>query len=118
MGGVSCRRCVQAPELLPFPDLTDSAAAFIPYDYPGIDSRFAVRMPDVYQRNLELSELVDRARRAIVGKAEELIAAQPDTQPDSIVLDLPCSFFMLRTIRSDSRPLILLLSVSQGVKLC
>lgn len=58
----------------------------------------------MYLKNMELGELVDLAREAVVGRARErLLAARGSSGPPSaavpyVVLDLPCSFFMLRTL--------------------
>ncbi len=50
-------------------------------------------------QNLELGSLVERVRSAVVAHAGALQAARgdPDAAPPYIVLDLPCTFFMLRT---------------------
>lgn len=56
----------------------------------------------MYLKSLELRELVDRARRAVVGHAESVLRRDAEDALPYVVLDLPCSFFMLRTL-SDLR---------------
>ena len=90
---------VQAQALEPFPDLTEPDNAFVPYLPEGISEAHVARMGGVYAQHLEMSDLVERARRAVVGRAEALLAAEPSSAVDRIVLDLPCTFFMLRCTR-------------------
>uniref|UniRef100_A0A1D2A093 O-fucosyltransferase family protein n=1 Tax=Auxenochlorella protothecoides TaxID=3075 RepID=A0A1D2A093_AUXPR len=94
----------ETPALTPFPDLTQPGVAFPLYAQPGVDPDLVVRVEGVYLKNMELGELVDLAREAVVGRARErLLAARGSSGPPSaavpyVVLDLPCSFFMLRTL--------------------
>lgn len=46
---------------------------------------------------LDMEDLIDSARAAVVGKAEE--AARGGNPVKAVVLDLPCTFFMLRSLR-------------------
>ena len=52
-------------------------------------------------QNLELGQLAERVRTAVVAHAQSLMRQQgnPDAHPPYIVLDLPCTFFMLATHR-------------------
>lgn len=52
-------------------------------------------------QNLELGELAERVRAAVVAHAQNLMQQQGslDAHPPYIVLDLPCTFFMLATHR-------------------
>ncbi len=47
----------------------------------------------------DLSELVERVRTAVVQHAMAMVWAQPDVPIDHINLYLPCTFFMLRSVR-------------------
>lgn len=47
----------------------------------------------------DLPELIGRTRRAVVDHAARLMLEQPDRPIDHINLYLPCTFFMLRSIR-------------------
>ncbi|KAK9827655.1 hypothetical protein WJX81_004166 [Elliptochloris bilobata] len=87
----------RTPVLLPFPDLTEPASAFPLYVQPGIDPRRIIRMGDVYLQNLGMAELVERVRAAVVARAGELKRREPDTPMDYLVVDMPCTFFMLST---------------------
>ena len=86
-----------SPLLLPSPPLPDPSTV--------------AKVSDVYQRNLDMAALVEKVRAAAVGKAVALRRAQlaKASAADSssslpplplITVDLPCTFFMLRT--SDS----------------
>ena len=52
-------------------------------------------------QNLELGDLAERVRAAVVAHAQSLMQQQGslDAHPPYIVLDLPCTFFMLATHR-------------------
>lgn len=67
------------------------------------------RLENVYLKNLELRDLVELARAAVVSKSRERLLATAVGSNSSasvrladalpyVVLDLPCSFFMLRTL--------------------
>ncbi len=47
----------------------------------------------------DLPELVERTRRAVVDHAALMVLERPDEAIDHINLYLPCTFFMLRSIR-------------------
>jgi hypothetical protein len=55
-------------------------------------------MEGVYLKNLELSELMERARAAVVGQATAILRDDPAADLQYIVLDMPCSFFALRAL--------------------
>ena len=50
-------------------------------------------------QNLDMAELVERVRAAVVARAAQLLRKEPDAPVDYLVVDLPCTFFMLRTLR-------------------
>ncbi len=56
-------------------------------------------MEGVYLKNLELSELMERARSAVVGQATSILKDDPEADLQYVVLDMPCSFFSLRSVR-------------------
>lgn len=56
-------------------------------------------MEGVYLKNLELSELMERARAAVVGQATSILKDDPEADLQYVVLDMPCSFFSLRSVR-------------------
>lgn len=90
---------LQAEALEPFPDLTQPEVAFPEHPFSAIDSKFSTRMGDVYLGILDMEDLLERARQAVISKAEELAGEQGSQYVGSIVLDLPCTFFMLRSVR-------------------
>ena len=51
----------------------------------------------------DLPELVERTRRAVVDHAAIMMLERPDEAVDHINLYLPCTFFMLRSIRCSPR---------------
>ena len=57
------------------------------------------RLEGVYLKNLDMSELIDRARAAVIDHAAKLLRASPGMDVKYIVLDMPCSFFSLRSLR-------------------
>ena len=91
---------VQTPALTPFPDLTQPEVAFPLYPHPEIDPRLVTHMDSVYLQNLDMPELIEKARVAVIGHATALLKAEPQRNVDYVVLDLPCTFFMLRSLRS------------------
>ena len=50
-------------------------------------------------QNLDMAELVERVRTAVVARAAQLLRKDPDAPVDYLTVDLPCTFFMLRTLR-------------------
>ena len=91
--------CIQTPGLHPFPDLTQPEVAFPLFHQADIDPTMVTHMEDIYLRNLDMPELIEKARLAVVGHASKLLQADPDREISYIVLDLPCTFFMLRSLR-------------------
>ena len=91
--------CLQTPSLLPFPDLTQPELAYPMYPQPEIDPKLIARIDDVYLRNLDMPELIEKARIAVIGHAAKLLKQDPGRTIDYIVLDMPCTFFMLRSLR-------------------
>lgn len=92
--------CVaQTPALLPFPDLTAPEVAYPAYAQPGVDPATIAHMSGVYLENLDMPELIEKARRAVMDTAGALLRADPNRDLQQIVLDLPCTFFMLRSLR-------------------
>ena len=61
-------------------------------------------MEDIYLKDLDLSELMDRARSAVVGQARGILRDDPGADLQYVVLDLPCSFFALRSLRCGAAP--------------
>lgn len=57
------------------------------------------RMGDIYMKDRGLSDLTELARAAVVDKATSVLREDPGAGLPYIVLDLPCSFFSLRTLR-------------------
>ncbi|KAK9844459.1 hypothetical protein WJX74_002810 [Apatococcus lobatus] len=88
----------RTPELLPFPDLTQPEKAFPLYPQPAIDSTLVTSVSDVYLQNLDMPELIEKARTAVIHHAMAILKADPDREVDYIVLDFPCTFFMLRAL--------------------
>ena len=89
----------QTPALTPFPDLTQPEVAFPLYPHPEIDPRLVTHLDNVYLQNLDMPELIEKARVAVIGHATALLKAEPQRNVDYVVLDLPCTFFMLRSLR-------------------
>ncbi|KAL0049810.1 hypothetical protein WJX82_010329 [Trebouxia sp. C0006] len=88
----------RTPALLPFPDLTQPELAYPMYPQPEIDPELIARIDDVYLRNLDMPELIEKARIAVIGHAGKLLRQDPGRKIDYIVLDMPCTFFMLRSL--------------------
>lgn len=59
----------------------------------------ACRMEDVYLKNLDMAELIEKARHAVMSRAADVLQEDPSYDLRYIVLDLPCSFYSLRTLR-------------------
>ena len=45
-----------------------------------------------------MAELVERVRAAVMARAAQLLRKDPNNPVDYLVVDLPCTFYMLRTI--------------------
>lgn len=90
---------MQTPALLPFPDLTQPELAYPLYPHPEVDPELIARIEDVYLRNLDMPELIEKARIAVITHAGKLLQADPARKLEYIVLDMPCTFFMLRSLR-------------------
>mmetsp|Transcript_3827 Transcript_3827/g.11047 ORF Transcript_3827/g.11047 Transcript_3827/m.11047 type:complete len:533 (-) Transcript_3827:775-2373(-) len=88
----------KTPALLPFPDLTAPEVAYPAYAQPGVDPATIAHMSGVYLENLDMPELIEKARRAVMDTAGALLRADPNRDLQQIVLDLPCTFFMLRSL--------------------
>eukprot|EP00887_Chlorella_sp_A99_P002549 scaffold6.g2549.t1 len=90
----------RTPELRPFPDLTQPDVAFPMYPQGGIDPSLVTRLEGVYLKDLDMSELMEMSRAAVVGLASSVLKDDPGADLQYLVLDLPCSFFMLRSLSS------------------
>ncbi|KAI7838016.1 hypothetical protein COHA_008197 [Chlorella ohadii] len=88
----------RTPALKPFPDLTQPEVAFPRYPAGDLDPNLVVRLEDVYLKALDLGELMDRARQAVVGHARGIRKDDLEAELPYVVLDLPCSFFSLRSL--------------------
>jgi hypothetical protein len=53
----------------------------------------------VYLKNLDMPELIEKARSAVIGHASKLLREDHGLDVSYIVLDMPCTFFMLRSLR-------------------
>jgi hypothetical protein len=87
----------QGGTLEAFPDLSQPEEAYV--QHPGSDLNFTVKLRGVYARHLDMGELVEMARHAVVGRAEELMRQNGSLVVEHVLLDLPCTFFMLRSLR-------------------
>jgi len=92
------------PALAPFPDLTRPATAFPAYAQPSLDTSLRARLDGVYLAVVPLGALVDRVRAAVVAAVVPALRADPDARLPPVVVDLPCSFFAVRT--TDQLPLV------------
>jgi hypothetical protein len=50
-------------------------------------------------QNLDMPELIEKARQAVIGHAGKLLRQNPDKDVEYLVLDLPCTFYMMRSVR-------------------
>jgi hypothetical protein len=55
--------------------------------------------PPANLQNLDMPELIEKARKTVIGHAGKLLQANHELDLDYLVLDLPCTFFMLRSLR-------------------
>ena len=53
----------------------------------------------IYLKNMDMPELIERARRAVMDLASERLREDHDVDVSYVALDLPCTFFMLRSLR-------------------
>lgn len=90
----------RTPALRPFPDLTQPDIAFSQYPQAGIDPELVTRLENVYLKDLDMSELVEMSRAAVVNLGNSILKEDPGADLRYLVLDLPCSFFMLRSLSS------------------
>lgn len=86
------------PAIAPFPDLTRPATAFPAYAQPALDAASTrARLDGVYLAVHPMGTLVDRVRAAAVAAVAPTLRADPDARVAPVVIDLPCSFFAVRT---------------------
>lgn len=85
--------------MLPFPDLTQPTTAYVPYASNLAPEDCVARLDGVYAGTYDLNDLINLARHAVVEAAEKLESQTPGRRIDTMVLELPCTFFMLRTAR-------------------
>lgn len=125
---------VQAPQLTPFPDLTQPKTAFPLYvPPPSSGPALVARLEDLYLKPRDLPELAAMARQAVANATSAALEAQKQQQQQQpggeygaedggggssssaaivaeqlqaeyIVLDLPCTLFSLRTARWVRQP--------------
>ncbi|KAK9810163.1 hypothetical protein WJX72_005905 [[Myrmecia] bisecta] len=88
----------RTPALLPFPDLTQPEIAYPLYPQPELNPKLITRVENVYLQNLDMPELIEKARVSVIGHAMKVLREDPDADIDYVVLDLPCTFFMLRSL--------------------
>lgn len=65
----------------------------------GIDPRAVVRVPGVYMAGLDLPALAGLVRRAAEEHVARVAAAFPGLRLDALLLELPCTFFSLKTAK-------------------
>ena len=53
----------------------------------------------VYLKNLDMPELIEKARSAVISHASKLLREDHGLDVSYVVLDMPCTFFMLRSLR-------------------
>ena len=63
------------------------------------DRRRPALRQGVYLKNLDMPELIEKARSAVIGHASKLLREDHGLDVSYIVLELPCTFFMLRSLR-------------------
>lgn len=83
----------------PFPDLTQPETAFVLYPPTGLTDYVTVQVDDLYMGVLDLEDLVEVVREAVVITAEDTARESGHDRHQHVLLDLPCTFFMLRTLR-------------------
>ena len=94
------RTLLRPPALSPFPDMTAPEVAFPAYAQPAVDAadpRLLTRVGGVYLAAAELEALVDQVRAAVMGAAGRVLRADPAAPIPGVTVDLPCTFFALRT---------------------
>lgn len=84
---------------MPFPDLTKPDTGYQLYNPPGVDPRLVTRVVGVYGAKLDLDELVEIVRDAVVQKARQILQQDPDTIIPVIFVDFPVSLFIFRPLR-------------------
>ena len=84
------------------PDLSRAEKAFPLFIQQDYEAKYITQLDGVYQQSLSLEELIDRARRAAVEHAEYLMHLEAGLTVGYVVLDLPCTFFMLQTTRYEN----------------
>ena len=72
------------------------------YLQPGIEPKYVTQLEGLYARSLPVALLAGKARKAVVDH-EAYLVRKDGVLPPFVVLDLPCTFFMLRTNRSCAR---------------
>lgn len=87
---------------LPLPSLRCSlcSAPPLPPPPPHLPHPRVLSLEDVYLKDLDMGELVEMSRAAVVGLASSILKEDPGADLRYLVLDLPCSFFMLRSLSS------------------
>lgn len=90
----------RAPSLTPFPDLTQPDIAFPMYEQPELNSELITRLGGIYLKAMDMAELVSASREVVVAHAATLLKKDPDRDIPYIVIDLPCTFFSLRSVSS------------------
>lgn len=69
------------------------------YLQPAVDPELVVKIDDIYLRNLDMPDLIGKAKAAVNGHAAKLLKEDPTRMIKYIVLDMPCTLFMLRSHR-------------------
>ena len=82
-------------------------------ELPGLGSKVFVLL-----QSLDMAELVERVRTAVVARAAQLLRKEPDAPVDYLVVDLPCTFFMLRTLRCPLHAGVAHLSLLSSTSAC
>lgn len=88
----------KTPALMPFPDLTAPELAYPGYIQQDINPKQITKVSGVYLKNMDMPELVEKARRAVIDHSAKLLREDNAMDLNYIVLDLPCTFFMLRSL--------------------
>lgn len=88
----------QTPEILETPNLTRPSKAFMRYrGLETLPGALHVSVGDVYQQTQPVSVLVARIRKAVHDRLAALGSIEAASAVSTVYVELPCTFFALRT---------------------
>ena len=81
-------------------DVTQPETAYPQYEEDTAAGVVHAKLEGVYLKTLQMPQLVEKAKQAVLKAAAAHSKEHPEIEVEYVILNLPCTFFMLQTATS------------------